>query len=219
MQIKPTSDFGFHVNLANGITVSVQYGYGNYCENRDDISCEKDSVTSSFTGEYETAEVAVWDDENNWFQLNPYDDVVGWQTPEQVEGIIAKHSAMTLDSAHYFSQWSKGLNEAKRSKEYITEQEETLKKSLSGVRSELITALEALDNLEAGAGSDEVNALQAEVQKKVARAAKALNEWDDSDSWEHPIYLSRRLHWTKQDHARKIEKAMRSHKRARECKE
>ena len=70
MRIKPTSNFGYHIKFTNGATVSVQYGYGNYCENRHDFLCDKDDDTSKFTGSSETAEIAAWDETGEMFQLS-----------------------------------------------------------------------------------------------------------------------------------------------------
>ena len=80
---------GFHMTFENGLSVSVQWGNGNYCDNHfpDDLdfSCSKDAQS-------DTAEVAVIYNGNlidaNQFipdDMEPScDTVVGWLTPEQV---------------------------------------------------------------------------------------------------------------------------------------
>lgn len=54
-----TSGKGFHITFANGFTVSVQFGGGNYCDNYDD---EIGSETYPASGEKgsSNAECAVW---------------------------------------------------------------------------------------------------------------------------------------------------------------
>lgn len=93
---------GFHMTFENGLTVSVQWGAGNYCDNHfpDDLdfSCSKDARS-------DTAEVAVMrgrkvlnancflpEDVADW-----QDDVVGWLTPEQVTDLLVKVKNTTAD--------------------------------------------------------------------------------------------------------------------------
>ena len=71
----------FAMTFANGYTVSVAMGDGIY------------SVGNSEDG-FTTAEVAAWDSNGNWVQLGDNDDVVGWQTPEEVLAIMNKVAAM-----------------------------------------------------------------------------------------------------------------------------
>lgn len=92
-KFKSTERQGFHITFENGLTVSVQWGAGNYCENHDnmDFSCTKDM-------ESKDAEVAVWSNEC-WLNANNFlsdedvdwrDDVVGWLTPEQVVDLLVR---------------------------------------------------------------------------------------------------------------------------------
>jgi hypothetical protein len=58
----------------NGWTVSVQFGLGNYCENRDGTRASS-----------KDAEIAAWDRDGNWYHFpEAHDDVKGRQTPNQV---------------------------------------------------------------------------------------------------------------------------------------
>ena len=92
-KFKSTDRKGFHITFENGLTVSVQWGGGNYCENRynADFSLTKDM-------ESKNAEVAVWSDEcflnaNNFTSdedADSCDCVVGWLTPEQVVDLLAR---------------------------------------------------------------------------------------------------------------------------------
>ena len=78
---------GFHMTFENGITASVQWGNGNYCDNHFpenfDYSWDKDAQSN-------TAEVAVWNANNQWVtkevceQCPEYDDVAGYLSPEEV---------------------------------------------------------------------------------------------------------------------------------------
>jgi hypothetical protein len=69
---------GMAVRCENGNYVSVQWGDGNYCANRDRrwLTGQSDCVD---------AEVAIWDADGVWHRIQEWDDVIGGQTPEQVE--------------------------------------------------------------------------------------------------------------------------------------
>ena len=95
---KSTYNRGFQMTFENGITISVQYGEGNYCERRaftTDINADMESPCT----ESKNAEVAIWKDfSEDWITKQAYmecfneelfDDVEGYQTPEQVATLIA----------------------------------------------------------------------------------------------------------------------------------
>lgn len=70
----------FSMTFANGYTVSLAMGEGMY---------------STAGGEgFTSAEVAAWDSDGNWVRLGDNDDVIGWQSPEQVLAIMNKIAAM-----------------------------------------------------------------------------------------------------------------------------
>lgn len=52
---------GFTMTFSNGVTISVQFGTGNYCDNRDAIQTDKRGDTFC-----ENAEIAVWKDNDEW---------------------------------------------------------------------------------------------------------------------------------------------------------
>lgn len=87
---KVTHNKGFAMTFANGYTVSVQWGGGNYCDNRSLPFRGVDAAVPAS----KTAEVAVWNADGEWVALTDHDDVIGYQTPEQVAAIIAKYSAI-----------------------------------------------------------------------------------------------------------------------------
>ena len=70
----------FSMTFANGYTVSLAMGEGMY---------------STAGGEGFTAvEVAAWNKDGEWVKLDDNDDVIGWQSPEQVLAIMNKIAAM-----------------------------------------------------------------------------------------------------------------------------
>lgn len=72
---------GFHMTFENGYTISVQWGPGNYCDNRSAHYGEAKSVSK-------TAEVAVWNSADEWVKLGDNDDVLGWVTTDRVLEIM-----------------------------------------------------------------------------------------------------------------------------------
>lgn len=97
-----TEGKGFHITFDNGVTVSVQFGSSNYCDNYElpwsGPSAEQEIESSN-------AEVAVWDDNRSmrerrmaWITRLYYpdhdDDVIGHRSPDDVVKIL---------------QWARGL--------------------------------------------------------------------------------------------------------------
>lgn len=78
---KITDNKGFHMTFANGWTVSVQFGYGNYSDNYNSGRYGEPADPSC------NAEVAAWDGEGKWYQVDG-DEVQGHQTPDQVADLI-----------------------------------------------------------------------------------------------------------------------------------
>ena len=86
---------GFQIILPNHITVSVQFGPGNYCDNRD-----TETTWNNPSGIYKcaNAEVAIIDSLNGYWLTNQCwkevfneeltDDVVGFITSEQLIPIL-----------------------------------------------------------------------------------------------------------------------------------
>jgi len=65
---------GFQLTFANGNTISVQFGMGNYCNNR------YDSIKSC-----ENAEIAIWDKDNKWYEFpDSMDTVKGYCSSDEV---------------------------------------------------------------------------------------------------------------------------------------
>lgn len=82
---------GFHVTFENGWTVSVQFGYGNYCDNydwkgndpSDPMSRFKDAAPHS-----RTAEVAAWPADGDMIDLGDGDTVGGRYSPAMVLALM-----------------------------------------------------------------------------------------------------------------------------------
>ena len=71
---KITHGKGFHITFANGWTISVQFGPGNYCEHYDrDIV--NDEVACGAEGSA-TAECAAWNSRGDMIDLPGHDDTV-----------------------------------------------------------------------------------------------------------------------------------------------
>ena len=73
---------GFHVEFANGWQVSVQWGSGNYCQNKamTPDETEGESMLKSVN-----AEVLVIRPDGSYAG-----DPKGWQRPEQVAALLAR---------------------------------------------------------------------------------------------------------------------------------
>ena len=76
-----TNNKGFHITFDNGWTVSVQFGWGNYCDHHGK-PYDFDDLTGYY-GDSSTAEIAAWDTEGVWheFDLNT---VKGYVKPNDV---------------------------------------------------------------------------------------------------------------------------------------
>lgn len=82
---------GFHITFENGVTISVQFGYGNYCENREKqelSNAQRFKFTKSVN-----AEVGIWDKDSRWITkhckaLGTKGDVAGWLRPSTVAKAI-----------------------------------------------------------------------------------------------------------------------------------
>lgn len=86
-----TGGKGFHITFANGVTVSVQFGGGNYCANyhaqiwpppKEDTESPDAEVAVFGSGGVRSGNwlTKLWKDEG--------DDVVGYQTPDDVLSLL-----------------------------------------------------------------------------------------------------------------------------------
>jgi len=95
-----TSGKGFHLTFENGLTISVQWGFGNYCSNKCGRWNELEELQKNRTFGSETAEIAVWDESGKWM-LFENDQVKGWLQADEVADYITKvKNATSLDELH-----------------------------------------------------------------------------------------------------------------------
>lgn len=79
---KTTYNKGFSMTFANHLTISVQWGSGNYCDNKDytkSLIDDRKNIHNQCTN----AEIAIWDKDDNWFDFGD-DTVNGYMTTNQV---------------------------------------------------------------------------------------------------------------------------------------
>lgn len=62
-KFKSTHNRGFQMTFANGWTISVQWGQGNYCDNRNLDGNPFGMQPNGFDST--TAEIAIWDNNDN----------------------------------------------------------------------------------------------------------------------------------------------------------
>ena len=92
---KFSSDYnrGFSMTFENGMTISVQFGTGNYCSRRN-FHDHPFTEIKEYTITSPDAEIAIWDADGNWFDFG-YDRVKGYITPNEVATWIIFCTAAT----------------------------------------------------------------------------------------------------------------------------
>ena len=86
-----THEAGFSMTFANGLTISVAHGEGNYCDNRDG------SLSGGWKIKTRTAEIAIVDEDKNWFKFY-HDRVEGWLSADKIAIWISRvRAAESLD--------------------------------------------------------------------------------------------------------------------------
>ena len=85
---------GFQMKFANGWTVSVQFGPGNYATQKGQrISMNLyNNPPKATTWSADSAEIAAWDTKGNWFEFE-HDTVEGYRSANEVAAFIAKVAA------------------------------------------------------------------------------------------------------------------------------
>lgn len=96
----PTMD-GLRVTFDNGWTVSVQWGQGNYCENRD-LPISKFENHDSHPSP--NAEVAIWHLDEPLHHLGAFDEVVGWLDPDRVILLMAAVQSGDISQAEQIAR-------------------------------------------------------------------------------------------------------------------
>jgi hypothetical protein len=88
-KFKSTSNKGFQLTFDNGLTISVQWGIDNYCERRYYFNAPE--AMSVKWVESTTAEIAIWDGSDGWFDFGN-DVVKGYVEADEVAEWIIKTS-------------------------------------------------------------------------------------------------------------------------------
>ena len=101
---KTTKNSGFQMTFDNGWTISVQFGYFNYCQNNHHpnglyFSKNQDVTTS------EDAEIAIWDANGEWFNFDS-GIVKGHCSTNEVAEWIAKVSQFKVKPMQKFKNMS-----------------------------------------------------------------------------------------------------------------
>lgn len=81
---KISASKGFKIQFENGWQVSVQFGKYNYCQRRDDGRDGYSQIDSREEYVSESAEVAIIHNNGMFYKICPEDDVIGWQSAEDV---------------------------------------------------------------------------------------------------------------------------------------
>ena len=85
-----TNNKGFQMTFENGWTISVQFGFGNYCCNRnhpDGLYASKKGAPFSCPD----AEIAIWDSFGEYYNFG-HDIIKGYCSTDEVAEWIAKVS-------------------------------------------------------------------------------------------------------------------------------
>jgi hypothetical protein len=95
--IKSTLNRGFQITFDNGLTISVQFGTGNYCSRRNYDGKYADELKAEIIQSF-SAEIAIWDKTGKWFNFG-HDTVKGWcEADEVAKWIIKTQKAKSLKS-------------------------------------------------------------------------------------------------------------------------
>lgn len=88
-----TMNKGFHMKFANGFSVSVQWGVGNYCANKWGPGRFGDPVPAC-----PDAEVAAFDPDGNMIDLAIGDQVIGYLNTNQVLAFMNAVAELSADN-------------------------------------------------------------------------------------------------------------------------
>jgi hypothetical protein len=85
--IKSTLNRGFMLTFLNGLTISVQFGSGNYCENRS-LTLPYEHELKQHITKSNSAEIAIWGDvSDKWLKFKS-DEVKGWVHADDIAKYI-----------------------------------------------------------------------------------------------------------------------------------
>lgn len=110
---KSTFNRGLQMTFENGITISIQFGTGNYCERRSFNADFRDEMRENIISS-RSAEIAIWHkDSDTWFDFG-HDQVKGFCSANEVALWITR--CAVADSIESLSKYSE-------KPEYITNEE------------------------------------------------------------------------------------------------
>ena len=83
---------GFQLTFANGLTISVMFRGGNYCEHKEaHFNIAMDNLLRDGFHRSKDTEIAIWESTTNgrgrWISIG-YDKVSGWHSTDEVAFII-----------------------------------------------------------------------------------------------------------------------------------
>ena len=98
-----TGNRGFHITFPNGVTLSTQFGYGNYCgDYPESMNQSIEDVMERKPASSNDVEVAIWDKERTWIT----DKYIG--EDEQVIGFVSmKEWLKIFDGARNYNETEK----------------------------------------------------------------------------------------------------------------
>ena len=94
---------GFHMAFANGYTVSIQFGSGNYCDVRD-YSPKADDTKLPAAGFVEVGifkTIQDCEDRMDWVKLTEHDDVAGWVPVDDIPAILVAAQSEYWDTIRH----------------------------------------------------------------------------------------------------------------------
>lgn len=85
---KSTLNRGFQLTFKNRLTISVQFGSGNYCSNKN-LSGKVDEMRTRINTSL-SAEIAIWDENDNNYKFKNGELSMGWLSTDEVAEWIEK---------------------------------------------------------------------------------------------------------------------------------
>jgi hypothetical protein len=84
---------GFQMTFGNGLTISVMFRGGNYCEHKNAaFDTAKNNMEEDGHHKSPDAEIAIWDEADTWLRFG-WDTVEGWLSTDDVAGWITRAAA------------------------------------------------------------------------------------------------------------------------------
>ena len=81
-----TENKGFQLSFKNGYTISVQFGRGNYCSNRNNLDKPEEQISYKSVN----AEVAAWDSFGDFVSLDGSSNPLMYCSADEVADLINK---------------------------------------------------------------------------------------------------------------------------------